>query len=286
MMLALALTLGFAASPDPCAAPEYHGLDFWLGAWSVHSSDPEAASSIEPLGAGCAVLESYREPGGYSGQSLHYRDPQDGRWHQLWMDSAGAVSEFTGTPRAAEGIDFEGFTRPAGGGRVLRRMTLSPEAGSVRQRSWLSRDAGKTWQDHYSLEYRRALHPSLAGPCTAPSAPDAEERVRRVVSGIVAAHNARALDDVLALYAPDAVLLPPADAPVAGAETIRARYARLFKGLAPAIEGRVEKICVAGSVAIVVGHNGSRMLLRDDGSGWRISVLLWRPRRPASPASE
>ena len=289
-----------AGRDDPCARPEFTGLDAWIGSWSVGSGDAAAASSIERLGAGCAVFESYRE-GDYSGRSLNYVDPQDGRWHQVWLDSAGALSDFEGTARAPGGVDFEGFTRRAGGERVLRRMSVVPEGEGVRQRSWLSRDGGVTWQDHYSLAYRRDVHDSLAGPCQAPAAPDAERRARASAEAVVAADNASNLAGVLASYARDAVLLPPGDVPVAGADRIRARYERLFAGFRPAIDGRIAQVCVAGPVALVQGHNGGRlvgkdgapsraidddywMVLRDDGSGFRISVLAWRPARPASPA--
>jgi hypothetical protein len=48
-------------STDPCSAVAYRALDFWLGSWTVLAkSKPVAESRIQRLGAGCAVLESYR----------------------------------------------------------------------------------------------------------------------------------------------------------------------------------------------------------------------------------
>lgn len=296
----LALVAAVAAA-DPCAAAAYRGFDPWIGQWSVHSAEPGAASSsIERLGAGCAVLESYRQGDGYSGTSLNYRDPGTGEWRQVWIDSRGSLSEFHGTAGAA-GIDFAGFTRRASGGRALRRMSVTREgARNVRQRSLVSLDDGASWQDHYSLQYRPDRHPSLAGPCEAPPAPAAESAARAVVDALVAADNAASLEGVLAAYAPDAVLLPPGEAPVGGAVAIRSRYERLFAAWRPALEGHVESTCVAGPVALVEGRSGGRMrgkapggerpvddvywaILRETDGAWRISVLAWRPRRPASP---
>ncbi len=291
-----------AAIADPCASAAYRGFDFWIGQWSVHAADDPsvASSSIERLGAGCAVLESYRQADGYSGTSLNYRDPGDGQWRQVWIDSRGSLSEFHG-PAGETGIDFSGFTRRASGGRALRRMSVTREgARDVRQRSLVSLDDGASWQDHYSLEYRPDTHPSLAGPCLTPSAPDAEAAARAVVEGLVAADNAADLGAALAAFAPDAVLLPPGEAPLAGAATLRSRYGALFAAWQPALDGHVDSACVAGPVAFVEGHNGGRMrgkargaaraiddeywtILRQESGAWRISVLAWRPRRVLAP---
>lgn len=258
MWLALAAAV---ALTDPCAAAAYQGFDLWIGQWSVHSpGEAPAASSIERLGAGCAILESYREGGGYSGTSLNYRDPGDGQWRQVWIDSRGSLSEFRG-PAGSGGIDFAGFTRRASGGRALRRMSVTREGTrNVRQRSLVSLDDGASWQDHYSLEYRPDTHASLAAPCHAPSAPQAESAVRRAMA--------------LAAYAPDAVLLPPGEAPT----SLAAR--------APATVGRADTVCVAGPVALVEGQSSGEAhwaILRDQDGVWRISVLAWRRSRRASP---
>ena len=125
----------------------------------------------------------------------------------------------------------------------------------------------------------------------------AVKAVRAVADGIVAADNARDLARVMDSYASDAWLLPPNDAPVRGHTAIRPRYESLFSGFTPAIEGRIDEICVSGSIAYVRGHNGGRMIsrtgaaprmlddvymmtlrLEPDGR-WRISHLMWHAQK-------
>jgi uncharacterized protein (TIGR02246 family) len=121
--------------------------------------------------------------------------------------------------------------------------------------------------------------------------------VRAVADGIIAADNARDLTRVIDSYAADAWLLPPNDVPVRGHAAIRPRYETLFGGFTPAIEGRIDEVCVSGSIALVRAHNGGRMIsrsgapprllddvylmtLRLEADGrWRISHLMWHPQK-------
>ena len=125
-----------------------------------------------------------------------------------------------------------------------------------------------------------------------------------MAAGIVEADNASAIERVLDYYAPDAMLLPPGEAPVSGRPAIRPRYERLFAAFAPEIAGRVDEVCVSGSIAFVRGHNGGRlrsrtagadralddvylMLLRVGADGrWRISHLMWHRAGAESPAAQ
>ena len=156
--VAIAATLlACTAAHAACEAPEHHQLDFWLGRWEVWSDGRKVAESrIERSSEGCAILERYRQPDGFTGTSLNFRDPLLQRWRQSWTDSMGGVGEFTGA--AAEGgMAFTGETHRPDGTRVMRRMTLSrlPD-GSVRQHSLASTDGGLTWKPHYDFLYRAA----------------------------------------------------------------------------------------------------------------------------------
>lgn len=135
----------------------------------------------------------------------------------------------------------------------------------------------------------------LPADCRADS--PAVTAVRAVADGIIAADNARDLARVMDSYAADAWLLPPNDVPVRGHAAIRPRYETLFSGFIPAIEGRIDEVCVSGSIALVRGHNGGRMISRsgapprllDDAYlmtlrfepdlRWRISHLMWHPQK-------
>ncbi|HWC64680.1 MAG TPA: hypothetical protein VG777_01255 [Thermoanaerobaculia bacterium] len=146
-----------AAAQSRCPA-ESSQFDFWAGEWSVEETGqpgkPVASSREEKIAGGCALLESYEEPDGYSGKSVNFYDPVLKKWRQTWADSAGNVSEFSGELRDGA-MRFEGESHTASGERVYRRLTFTPLAeGSVRQRSEASLD-GKTWKVNYDYRYVR-----------------------------------------------------------------------------------------------------------------------------------
>lgn len=123
--------------------------------------------------------------------------------------------------------------------------------------------------------------------------------VRAAASGIVLADNARDADRVLSFYAPDAVLMPPNEEPVTGVTAIRPRYEQLFTNFDPAIETRIDEVCVSHDIAFVRGRNGGQLkgrgsnpsrtlddtyfmvLHTDDQGKWKITHLIWHPSRRA-----
>ena len=141
-----------------------------------------------------------------------------------------------------------------------------------------------------------ALFQTARGPDCRGDSP-AVKAIRAVADGIIAADNARDIERVMGLYDADAWLMPPSEAPVRGHAAIRPRYESLFAGFNPAIEGRIDEACVSGSIGIVRGHNGGRMIsrtgaaprllddvylmtLRQEPDGrWRISHLIWHPQK-------
>jgi uncharacterized protein (TIGR02246 family) len=144
---------------------------------------------------------------------------------------------------------------------------------------------------------RAAADTSAPGPDCAAGSPPVEQ-ARAVATGIIEADNRSDLERVIAYYADDAVLLPPNEPPARGREAIRPRYAALFAAFAPAIESRIEEVCVSGPLAFVRGHNGGRMAARAGGGDralddvylmllrrgtdgeWRISHLMWHRASP------
>jgi len=74
---------------------------------------------------------------------------------QLWVDAAGSVGEFAG--RFEQGaMRFTGETHTREGRRVLRRLTLAPDAfDRVRQTSEASTNDGRNWRPHYDFTYIR-----------------------------------------------------------------------------------------------------------------------------------
>jgi len=125
-------------------------------------------------------------------------------------------------------------------------------------------------------------------------ADDETTLVREVAQGIIAADNARDIERVLDLYAEDAVLLPPNDAPVRGKQAIRPRYESLFRDFTPEIIGEIDEVHVGADWAFVIGTNRGRllpiaggeprplndayvMILRRTGGRWHIGRLIWHP---------
>jgi hypothetical protein len=151
------LAASLSARAD-CDKPEHHALDFWLGAWVVRDGGkPVAVSHIQRGPGGCVVIERYEQNDGYSGTSVSFYDAALGRWRQTWVDSTGAVGEFTGEP--SEGaMQFAGETHRPDGTRIQRRMRLAADGEGVRQTSLASRD-GREWKPHYVLTYARERPP-------------------------------------------------------------------------------------------------------------------------------
>lgn len=135
-----------------CIATANHELDFWLGQWQVvENGEVTATSTIEAVSGGCAIRETYRQKDGYHGTSLSFHDPVLGKWRQTWIDSTGAVGEFSGAFTDGA-MRFEGETHTANGKRVYRRMSLERDGAGILQKSLKSMD-GATWAPHYEIRY-------------------------------------------------------------------------------------------------------------------------------------
>lgn len=142
-----------ASGPASCAAAEHRQFDFWLGEWTVTNvaTGNSAPNRITAIQGGCAILEEY-ENGAYSGTSLNFYDPGDGRWHQSWIDNQGQPLRIHG---GLEDGSMVLRSDPAGG--TLQRITWTPSAdGTVRQHWQSSADGGVTWTTAFDGIYRKA----------------------------------------------------------------------------------------------------------------------------------
>ena len=109
MLPAALLALAAAAAvqqPTPfgCSAAANRQFDFWVGEWTVSdrtSGQIAGQSKIEKVYGDCVIRENWTSRG-FSGGSLNGYRQADGKWHQMWMDSAGAVRHFVG------GVDADG----------------------------------------------------------------------------------------------------------------------------------------------------------------------------------
>lgn len=143
------------AVQEACDADEHRQFDFWRGSWDVYADGELAGGNeIRPVAGGCALEESWSGAGGSRGTSLNYYDPDDGRWHQLWVGSGGLVLRLTGGLEDGSMV-LEG-ERTAEGRRIRDRITWSPLGdGEVRQLWEVSPDGGESWSPTFDGRYRR-----------------------------------------------------------------------------------------------------------------------------------
>jgi hypothetical protein len=151
-----------ARNQKPCAyAAENRQFDFWLGEWSVVTSQgetPAGDSRIELILGDCVVQENWTSGGniGYSGKSYNIYNAALKRWEQYWVDNAGGNIFFYGGLK--DGImDYWTDELPQPDGKKLKRhlqfIKLGPD--KVRQFSQGSNDDGKTWFVEYDFTYNR-----------------------------------------------------------------------------------------------------------------------------------
>ena len=146
-----AQTTPAAAPAAPCAAPEYHQLDFWVGRWDVYprGTDKLVAHSLIEKVYGCGIRENWMPLNNQPGGSLSTYVPAEKRWEQFWIDSGGSRAIFTG------GWNGSAMVITGKWGGPLVRMSYSKNAdGSVRQFGEQSTDEGKSWQPSFDFTYR------------------------------------------------------------------------------------------------------------------------------------
>ena len=148
----LALAQAASPAPTPCAGPEHHQFDFWVGKWDVYPTGKDklvAHSLIESLYGGCAIRENWMPLSNQPGGSLSTYVPQEKRWEQFWVDSSGSRAVFSG------GWSGSAMVITGKWGGPLVRMNYSKNAdGSVRQFGEQSTDDGKTWKPSFDFTYR------------------------------------------------------------------------------------------------------------------------------------
>ena len=73
------------ATPTPCASPQHHEFDFWLGDWDAFvlgTSKKDSRVRVERILDGCVVHEDYQSVEGHKGQSFSIYDASRRVWHQ------------------------------------------------------------------------------------------------------------------------------------------------------------------------------------------------------------
>lgn len=148
--------------PAGCTATENRQFDFWLGEWDVSPSGSAsgvtvAESSITLHDQGCVIIEYWRPFGGGHGHSINAYDATDQKWHQTWVDSNGARTEFAGVVDGEGVLRFDVLGAPqAGQAPGRRRMNFQRiDENTVRQWGDLAPEAGGELVVEWDFTYRR-----------------------------------------------------------------------------------------------------------------------------------
>ncbi len=139
----------------PCAAPEYHQFDFWVGDWDAFEGDgraPVARLIVKRILEGCVLLEDYQDKNGHHGESFSIYDAQRRVWHQTWVTNRGELLVIEGGLAAGQMVLSGADPSKGPQGRV--RGTWKPVEGGVREIGVTSRDGGKTWDPWFDLTFR------------------------------------------------------------------------------------------------------------------------------------
>lgn len=193
------ITVGSAQTPNqpqPCTAPEYRQLDFWLGDWDVFEADgvtPAAHVRVTRTLDGCVLHEAYEDPTGLHGQSFSIYDSTRKVWHQTWVTNRGQLLMIEG--RLEQGaLVMRGRSRSDDGKMVLVRAVWKPDAQGVRETAERSYDGGKTWKLWFDLLFRLRKVDSSAGSDDAKTVAALDKQYQEAVKG----NDAATMDRILA----------------------------------------------------------------------------------------
>jgi hypothetical protein len=157
IVLLMALSGSGAMLAQSECSPEQRQFDFWLGEWEVvdfESKTPVGQNTIRRI-HGCTLEENWRGVYGDTGTSLNAYRSFDRRWHQVWVNDAGAFLHLEGEVQNGKMVLSGEAIRPRRGTVVLNRVTWSVVAEGVRQFWETSSDGGKTWYIDFDGLYRR-----------------------------------------------------------------------------------------------------------------------------------
>ena len=144
-------------APKPCSAPEFRQLDFWVGSWDLTwENDKKGTNTITRVLGDCVIMENFN--GGDSmtlrGMSVSTYNTKTGNWYQTWVDNDGAYLDFVGGMQGDKMILSRTVTMED---KVLmQRMVFHDIKHESLIWDWQrSTDQGKTWENLWTINYRR-----------------------------------------------------------------------------------------------------------------------------------
>ena len=153
-----------AVAPNaPCAAPEYHQFDFWVGDWRVYDAKTNelvALDRVEKLAHGCIVQQNltmltdlYRRPGldyRMSGIGVNRFDGES--WLEMWADDQWGAIVLRGRPTQDKAMVLT--TIIPSRNRDLRLEWEKHSDGSIRQLQYVAPAGSGKWELYGDLIYR------------------------------------------------------------------------------------------------------------------------------------
>ncbi len=142
---------------EPCAAPEYRQLDFWIGDWDAFDiggpTTPSARVRVDRILDGCVLHEQYEDNTGHKGQSFSIYDASREVWHQSWVTNRGELLVIEGRFTSGAMI-LSGSDRAITGQVRQVRGSWKPVAGGVRESAVRSIDGGRTWKPWFDIMFQ------------------------------------------------------------------------------------------------------------------------------------
>jgi uncharacterized protein (TIGR02246 family) len=289
-----------AQTPPP--DPQLAKLDAFVGVWTL--AGEQKASALGTRAGKFEGTETCRKfDGGYhvvcdlvgtaAGEPFHEiatfgYDAESKRF--TWFDI-----DNTGTNGLAYG-NLQGNTwtfvwdTTSGGTRLRTRMRITQQSATSNLTLWDFAIGDGAWQ----LIGR--FVGTKAGPCcpVATGAAADEAAIRLANQRYIELHPKGALDELIAMYADDAVLLPPGEPPVQGIAAIRAYWTQFFDAfIVVDATSVIDEVIVSGDIAYSRGHfietarsrdgkttatergKFSGIWRRNAAGGWRIGRDMW-----------
>jgi hypothetical protein len=163
-LIAASVTAGAAttaqAQSEACQGPEYRQFDFWVGSWDLtwpgeNGETVEGTNTISLAQDACAIIEQFASPSDdYTGTSLSGYNRFTGQWHQLWVDSGGAVLRFSGGMEGEQMVLNGDWVTPDGD--IFRMVFFNIEDDTLDWEYQRSSDDGTTWETLWPIHYERA----------------------------------------------------------------------------------------------------------------------------------
>jgi hypothetical protein len=164
VMAAASVGVQAAESPvDPCATPQHHQFDFWVGDWQVFDAKTNQLvgfDQVEKHSHGCIVQQNltlltdlYRRPGvafRLAGIGVNRFDGES--WLEMWADNQWGAIVLKGMPEDGKAMVLKSITPSRN--RDLRLVWEKRPDGSVRALQYVAPAGTEKWELYGDLIYR------------------------------------------------------------------------------------------------------------------------------------